>query len=160
MDITANYELTPGECRRALRAIGGWRRILDTWIVTIGVMCGAIYASMRWRHDGFVVTSILFVIVAAPILIWIHVRSVRREARRMCVPVTVRLTSEAVEIQVPKIFQTLLWSAFLTTVTTSEFWLLYVKKRYAAIVPRRAFSAAEQAEIDGFLRAASADAAA
>jgi YcxB-like protein len=156
MYITANYELTRGEYMRARRAIGGWWRIIVyEWIPMPLGLCFGVYMSMRWMNGGgSVVPSILTLIVGVPVLIWIQALIAGRKARRSRIPVTMLLTTEAVEIQSSQGSHVRAWTSFVKTAATAEFWLLYTKKRYAVIVPRRAFLVEDQAEIDSFLRAA------
>jgi len=121
-------------------------------------MCGELYVVMIWKGGG--ISLVPYGIVFVSIMTWTHIRDVSRQARRICVPTTVRLTNDVVEIQTSQGVHVRGWTSFVKTVATSEFWLLYTKKRYAIIIPRRAFLVAEQAEIDSFLGALSVTGAA
>jgi hypothetical protein len=77
--------------------------------------------------------------------------AVKMQAGRLCVPCTVRINDEGYELQRAQDFHRFQWPMFQRIITTEEFWLLYLNKWSAVIVPRRAFDAGQQAEIDDHL---------
>jgi hypothetical protein len=159
MDISVEYQLTREELKRALGAIAGGRLRLAAWIlmpllVALGVV------NVVTGDAGLGGVLIVYGLIFAPLLTFKVVRTTNLQAREMCVPSAVRLTSEGYEVQTAQLTAMRQWSSFVKTVATPEFWLLYTNKQCAVIVPKRAFNPAQQTEINNFLQAMSINATA
>jgi hypothetical protein len=148
MDVAASFELTRDELRRANKAVAGglwammWRAVVFFTVGGIAFLFGVPVLGVLFLLAAF---AIAFVTVRAPRI------AVKTQADRLCVPCTIRINDEGYELQRAQDFHRYQWSMFQRIQTTEEFWLLYLNKRSAVIVPRRAFEARQQAEIDHLL---------
>ncbi|TMR93028.1 YcxB family protein [Nonomuraea basaltis] len=152
VDFTVRYEPAPDEVARALhqglkRQLTAVYRTLPSVLVVAGIVC--ILADAVIMGAGMVVAA-----VAAP---FAATRTLRRIARRqltyMCMPTTIRVTSDGYECRADQYTTTMQWSMFRQIVTTPEFWLFFINKQFAAFLPKQAFDSAQQAELDAFFTA-------
>ncbi|MEV6031325.1 YcxB family protein [Nonomuraea sp. NPDC052116] len=152
MDFTIRYEPAPDEVARALRQslkrqLTAVYRFLPSVLVVAGLTC-------IWADAVFVGAGML---VAAAVAPFAATRAIRRLTARqlayMCVPTTIRVTSEGYECRTEQYSTTMQWSMFGQVVTTPEFWLFFVNRQPAAFLPKRAFNSEQQAELIDFLAA-------
>ncbi|MFJ2028141.1 YcxB family protein [Streptosporangium sp. NPDC087985] len=152
VDFTVRYEPTPDEVTRALQQ--GFKRqlkvtylALPSVLIASGLIC--ILVDAVGMGIGMLVGAVVFPLVLT--------RSIRRTAKRqltyLCVPTTLRVTSDGYEYRTDQSTTTVRWSLFGRVVTTPEFWLFFVNKQCTGFLPRRAFDSEQQTELDGFFAA-------
>ncbi|MEU6415024.1 YcxB family protein [Microbispora sp. NPDC046933] len=93
-------------------------------------------------------------LLCGPLATWRVTRTARLQAPQFCLPTAIRLTNEAYHAKTAQYTSIRLWASFLKIRETREFWLLYTHQRFAVIIPKRVFDAAQQREINDFLRGA------
>ncbi|WP_329088262.1 MULTISPECIES: YcxB family protein [unclassified Streptosporangium] len=152
VDFTVRYEPTPDEVARALQQ--GFKRqlkvtylVLPSVLIVSGLVC--ILVDAVGLGVGMLVGAVVFPLVLT--------RSIGRTAKRqlthLCVPTTLRMTSDGYECRTDRFTTTMQWSLFGRVETTPEFWLFFVNKQCTGFLPRRAFDSEQQAELDGFFAA-------
>ncbi|MFI9846431.1 YcxB family protein [Nonomuraea sp. NPDC051941] len=152
MDFTIRYEPAPDEVARALRQglkrqLTAVYRFLPSVLVVAGLAC-------IWADAVFVGVGMLVAAVVAPFAATLAIRRLAaRQLAYMCVPTTIRVTSEGYECRTEQYSTTMQWSMFGQVVTTPEFWLFFVNRQLAAFLPKRAFNSEQQAELIDFLAA-------
>ncbi|NUW33383.1 YcxB family protein [Nonomuraea sp. SMC257] len=152
MDFTITYTPAPDEVARAFgqglrRQLGALRVALPAILVLLGAACAVMGAI--GLAAGMFAGAVVFPVA----LTWAIRRVVRRQLAYLCVPTTLRLTSEGYECRTDQYTTTLNWSMFGNIVTTPEFWLFFIGKQCTAFLPRRAFDADQQAALDTFFAA-------
>ncbi|MBN6058421.1 YcxB family protein, partial [Nonomuraea sp. RK-328] len=150
--LTIEYTPAPDEVMRALGE--GIKRQLRTLRVAFPAILAVVGAACGVLGDIGLAAGLLAGAVAFPAaLTWAIRRTARRQLAYLCVPTTLRLTSEGYECRTDQYTTTINWSMFGNIVTTSEFWLFFVGKQCAAFLPRRAFDADQQDALDTFFTA-------
>ncbi len=149
MEISAQYVMTPKELRRGLLAIGPVRQLVVYAAVLIAPAAGATHWFSQVNAFSLVVLAVL-----EPLAWYFVLRAQRRQIVRLSVPTTLALSAESVTITLPESQVTHRWSAFLKLASARDFWLFYTNKQCAVIVPKRAFSGEQRAEIEEFVRRA------
>ncbi|GAA5041261.1 hypothetical protein HNP84_002390 [Thermocatellispora tengchongensis] len=154
MDIRAEYELSNAELNRAIRLVVGHRKLalfygVAAFALVAGGLCYGpfdrpLYAAMFLPLGAALA-------IAATLLVPMSARQVRAQ---VCLPTRAHLTDEHAEFVTDAHTSTIRWPTFVKAVTGPEFWLFYLNRNSAAILPRRAFGPAEQAEIDAFVAGA------
>ncbi|MFA1543393.1 YcxB family protein [Actinomadura monticuli] len=150
MDITVRYQLTPDEIGRAAqRGLRSQLTAVYAVLVTVLVAGAAILFVLG---ETVLAVALLAGSVLGPLAgtWWMH-RHVRRQLAHLCVPTTVQVTDDGYECRTDESTMAMRWSMFDSVVTTEEFWLLFVNGQPAAFLPKKAFDAAQRAEIAGFL---------
>lgn len=152
VDITVKYEPTTDEVVRAFSQ-GLRRQLTAVYAVLVAVLI--VGASVMFVTNnpamgiGMLVASVLGPLAGNW---WLRKRA-RQQLSFLCVPTTVRVTDDGYDCRTDESTTTMRWTMFSNVISTPEFWLLFVNKQPAAFLPRAAFDAAQQAEIDGFLAA-------
>lgn len=154
MDISGDYELTRDEFKRAMGAIIGRQRLIIIWMMT-PVLAAVGLMRVTSGDAGFGTFLLACGLLCGPSAIWQVARTARLQAPQFCVPTAVRLTNEAYHVKTALYTSIRSWASFLKIRETREFWLLHTHQRFAVIIPKRAFDAAQQREINDFLRGAS-----
>lgn len=152
MDITIRYEPAPDEVARAFQR--GLRSQLNAIYAVVASVLVAGAAVCFAVGDAGLAIALLVGSVLGPLAgsFWLR-RRVRHQFAFLCVPTTVRITDDGYECHTDTSTTMMRWSMFSKVMTTEEFWLLYQSKYPAAFLPKGAFDAAQQSEIDGLLSA-------
>ncbi|MEV1173761.1 YcxB family protein [Nonomuraea sp. NPDC049784] len=150
MDIKASCELTPDEVIRAFKA-GSKRRLLFMYLALPLVLTVWGFASFLFDDPALGVGLIAGAIAFPLVLRFLVRRNITRQLKHFCLPSTIRVTDDGYEHHTDQYNTTMRWSMFERTITGPEFWLFYVNKQCVAFLPRRAFDATQQAEIDKLL---------
>lgn len=152
MDITVRYEPTTDEVVHAFSQ--GFRRQLT---ILYAVLAAALVVGAAFRFvsgDPAMGIGMLVASVLSPVAgTWWLRRRARRLLSFLCVPTTVRVTDSGYDCRTEESTTTMRWTMFSHVFPTPEFWLLYVNNQPVAFLPRAAFDAAQQSEIEGFLAA-------
>ncbi|QMU73207.1 YcxB family protein [Streptacidiphilus sp. P02-A3a] len=147
--ITATYQLSPAEARRGLNRVK--RRQRMNTAVFAGVF--ALMSALDFAQHN-IPLGVFFGSVCAlyGIMVLLSTRiSVRKNASRLCGVHTVTLKDEFLAAETDMSRSETKWAALLKSEETPEFFLLYGTKYSAAILPRRAFTAEQNAEFGAFL---------
>lgn len=152
VDFAVRYEPTPDEVARALkqgfrRQLKATYRVLPPVLIVSGLVC--ILVGNVSLGVGMLVGAVVFPLIAT----WSIGRTAKRQLTYLCVPTTLRMTSDGYECRTDQSTTTMQWSLFGRVETTPEFWLFFVNKQCAGFLPRRAFDSEQQAELDGFFAA-------
>lgn len=159
MNISVEYEPTVDELLRGLRrARRGPRRVI--WAVAIvalvtGLAIVAVGFSAPHSRDAGLIevgtadaaVGLLYVFA----LTYGTRRGVARLAGRMCRPTRVTLTDEHVGMSTDLVTTQAAWEAYLTVRQAGGFLLLFPTKRQIHVVPLRAFTPEQVAELTAFL---------
>ena len=152
MYVQGEYLLTADEYARALQVIRSYRRWVFlglTGVCTIGGI--AMIISGNPQPGGFMLAMALAYVFGAPLeIMWLRAKYERRTNR---VPVVAVFTDATFATRSALRTVEEAWPAFVQAVETPEFFLIYVARRRAVIVPKRAFSPADTVQVSDFLRA-------
>ena len=147
MEISAQYQMSPKEVRRGMLTIAPVRLL-----ATYGVM---LLIPAAFGTNGFHrlrVTDAVVILIFEVLMVYILVRSQRRQSGRLAVPSTLTLTGETVTLALPTSTVTHQWTTFVRLASAKHFWLFYTTKQCAMIIPKRAFGAEEQEQIESFVQ--------
>ncbi|WP_433466804.1 YcxB family protein [Spirillospora sp. CA-128828] len=152
MDITVEYQPTADEVVRAFSQ-GLRRQLAALYAVLVSVLVAGALVLFVTGNVTMAIALLVSSVLGPLAGNWWLRRRARTQLAFLCVPTTVRVTDDGYECRTDQSTTAMRWSMFSTVVTTPEFWLLFVNKQPAAFLPKSAFDARQQAEIDGFLTA-------
>ncbi|MBE1564504.1 YcxB family protein [Nonomuraea africana] len=116
-------------------------------LVVAGLVC--VLVDAVFMGIGLFTGAIVFPLL----LTWMIRASAKRQLAYLCVPTTLRVTTDAYEYRTEHSNTTMRWSMFGDIVVGPEFWLFYVKKQCVGFLPRSAFDSDQRAELDAFIAA-------
>lgn len=153
MHVTVAFELSLDEVRRGVVRIARKRRQMTLWVwVPIMVISGVV--SMASGQVGF---GIFCVTLGAVYLLQLLVaprRFAAKNAYRMCVPMEYTFAETGYTVRSALSSGENRWEGLVKAEDTGEFLLLYVSARMAHIVPKRAFTPDDAAQVSSFLKKA------
>jgi hypothetical protein len=149
MPVTTTYQFRGDEIRRAIRRINPSRfpllcviPVLFTASLVLGLL-GGDHATTVWGALGLAASGWIFLRYRKAVAITVS---------RLTEPVSVVLGDDGYGARTPTMAQTIDWSQFVRVKTTSEFWLLYLSKRNAIVLPKRAFTPEQHVAVEELLR--------
>ena len=148
MHITAAYQLSPAEARRGLSRINRRQRRSGALAGTFALLSALNFA----EHIAALGVFCIFACAFYGFLSLFSSRmAVRKNASRLCGMRTVTFTEEFLAAETDLSKSKVKWAALFKAEETPEFFLLYVTKRSAVILPKRAFTVEQNAELGVFL---------
>ncbi|MEV0668420.1 YcxB family protein [Actinomadura luteofluorescens] len=152
MDISVEYQPTQDEVTRAFTE-GFKRQLTVLYTVLVIVLLGGAAYRFAAGDPGMGIGALAAAVLSPVVGTWWLRRRARRMLAFLCVPTTVRVTDSGYECLTEESTTAMRWTMFSHVFPTPEFWLLYVNNQPAAFLPKAAFDAAQQSEIDAFLAA-------
>ncbi|GAA2306831.1 hypothetical protein GCM10010402_78090 [Actinomadura luteofluorescens] len=152
VDISVKYQPTEDEVSRAFTE-GFKRQLTVLYAVLVIVLLGGAAYRFAAGDPGMGIGALVAAVLSPLVGTWWLRRRARRMLSFLCVPTTVRVTDSGYDCRTDESTTAMRWTMFSHVYPTPEFWLLYVNDQPAAFLPRAAFDAAQQAEIDAFLAA-------
>ncbi|GAA4913635.1 hypothetical protein HD597_010506 [Nonomuraea thailandensis] len=150
MDFTVEYEPSPGEVVRALeQALKHQLKALIWLFPAFLVVFGAVFLLLG--NIGIGLGMLVAAIVVPFVIPWSLRRAARKQVPFICVPTTLHVTDEGYESRSEKLTTQARWSLFSRVVVTPEFWLFFANKQATGFLPRKAFTPAQQAQLDARL---------
>jgi hypothetical protein len=161
LNIALSYDWNPAEFRRAALAVDHRSRMAQ-WVVAVAciLLAGRVFQQVMDGVDsaanggGFLFW--LFLSVGLALILTLTVRSrrsVQAQAVRLCVPTQAVLTDADIKIERTNWRGDVNWTSVRRIRQTKEFFLLYVGKKRAIPIPKRAFAPAQLAEFTAFIDA-------
>jgi hypothetical protein len=147
MEISAQYQMSPKEVRSGMLAIAPVRFLA---IYVVMLLIPVAFGTNGFRRLR--ATDAVVILMVEVVMVYILVRSQRRQSGRIAVPSTLTLTDETVTLALPTSTVTHRWTTFVRLVSAKHFWLFYTTKQCAMVIPKRAFGAEEQEQIEAFVR--------
>ncbi|MFI0483909.1 YcxB family protein [Actinomadura sp. 9N215] len=150
--ITVSYEPTPDEAARAYchglnEQLAGPYALKALFLIGAAVFCFSV--EYPWLGAAMLVLAVAVPLGSA----WSLRLRLRKLAVYMCVPTTMRLTADGCEYRTDLTTSTTSWSLFSEIKSTREFWLFYLGGHPATFIPKSAFDAEQQAQVNGFFAA-------
>ncbi|MEV3919664.1 YcxB family protein [Actinomadura coerulea] len=152
MDISVKYQPTKDEVTRAFTQ-GFKRQLTILYAVLVVVLLGGAASRFAAGDLEMGIGALVAAVLSPAAGTWWLRRRARRMLAFLCVPTTVRVTDSGYECLTEESTTAMRWTMFSHVYSTPEFWLLYVNNQPAAFLPKAAFDAAQQSEIDAFLAA-------
>jgi hypothetical protein len=149
MQITVNYQMTPAEFERGLKQVVRKRRQLMMVLIPVIVLGGALDLATKESELG-VLTILLAVFYAVMLAAGPRIVASKGASRHL-LPTKVTFTREGYLLRTDLIKTEARWQMLDKTEETGDFFLLFTGVRRATIVPKRAFTAEEAAELGAFL---------
>jgi len=150
MEISAQYEMSPKEVRRGLYSIAPQRQlVLYGAFLLIPIAVGT-----NWFHRLRPSDAVVIPLLEA-LMVYILLRSQRKQAAKLAVSSTLTITDEAVTLALPNSTVTHRWGTFVRLSSAKHHWLFYTTKQCAMLIPKRAFDAEQQAQIESFVQRSS-----
>lgn len=149
MQITVNYQMTPEEYERGLKQVVRKRRLIVKAVIPFLLALGWLYMAstqVEWGFLAFILAMFYAsMLVAGPRIV------ATKGAPRHCLPTEMTFATEGYILRTPLIKTEARWQMLDRTEETREFFLFHTGIRRAMVVPKRAFSAEQAAELRAFL---------
>ncbi|MFF4156439.1 YcxB family protein [Streptomyces sp. NPDC001678] len=145
--MTTTFQLTRRELQSATRKSGIMIPVYGALV--LGIMMSTLFGASGTRVVPTVVTCVLGV---AAVEFGIR-RSIKRSASLIDTPWTVRITERGFGLTTGVSHSEVDWSAYARVTSKAGFWYLRQPNRAAVILPQRAFTEAQRAELTAFFAA-------
>ncbi|MCC3778166.1 YcxB family protein [Streptomyces sp. UNOB3_S3] len=145
--MTTTFQLTQRELLSATRRSG--IMIPAYGAIAVGITLSALFGSAGTRVVPTVVTCVLGVVAVE----YGIRRSIKRSASLIDTPWTVRITERGLGLTTGVSHSEIDWSAYARVTSKAGFWYLRQPNKAAVILPQRAFTEAQRAELTAFFAA-------
>lgn len=145
--MTTTFQLTRRELLSATRKSGAMIPMYGALV--LGMTLSALFGTAGTRVVPTVVTCVLGVVA---IEFGIR-RSIKRSASLIGTPWTVRITERGFGLTTGVSHSEVDWSAYARVISRGGFWYLRQPNRAAVILPQRAFTEPQRAELTAFFAA-------
>jgi hypothetical protein len=149
VDVTATFQLTEQDLRRALRNLPALRRaaLLAVLFTLVGVLLLATGDHSSW-----------WLAVVGPALLAVGELGVvrggaRRSAAMLAAPWTVRVTEESYTLRTPASSATVQWTMYREVTERAGYWYLQQANKAVAFLPQQAFAEDDRAQLAAFFAA-------
>jgi hypothetical protein len=147
--IEVEYQLDVRELIRGLKLARRRARVVGWCYLGLLFALGCLFLAVWDTTMGaFLIT---FTVVGSVLALTRQNAMARKQAPRLCVPTRLTLTDEHLSSETALVQSRISWSFFLKTVPSRDFVFLFMNPRQVIVVPRRALSAEQNAELDAFL---------
>jgi hypothetical protein len=149
VDVTATFQLTERDFRRAVRNLPALRKIMliSVLVTLFGVVDLAFLDRSSWAMAVIGPALLLFLELVAVRL------SARRSASILAHPWTARLTEGGYALRTGVSDAKVGWSAYREVTERSGFWYLHQTNRGVSFLPQQAFAEADRAQLAAFFAA-------
>ncbi|WP_405020279.1 YcxB family protein [Kitasatospora sp. NBC_00070] len=149
MNISKTDQLTPGELLRGLKLARRPQRVLGWTLTALALTAGS--ANLALGNLPIEVVSLTAGAGYALLLTVGYRAVVARQSTRLCRPSRATLTDECYLVETDLERVEVRWSTLRRLQETDEFMLLHGARGAVAVIPKRAFEAAELAEFSAFV---------